>query len=63
MPECSGEASDAPLELLVEPHPAAANSIVPSALLVLDLTLEFFLGIMKPIDEAAHIRWHRTFLC
>jgi hypothetical protein len=36
---------------------------VPSALLVLDVTSEIFLGIMKRIDRAAHIRWRRTFLC
>jgi hypothetical protein len=49
-------------KLLVEPHPAAANPVVPSALLVPDLTFEIFPGIMKTIEEAAHIRWHRTFV-
>jgi hypothetical protein len=50
-------------KLLVEPDPAAANAIGPSALLVRDLTPEVFLGIVKPIDDAAQIRWYRTSLC
>jgi hypothetical protein len=43
-------------KLLVEPHAAAVNSMLPSALLRIDLTSEVFLGVMKPTGEVFRIR-------
>jgi hypothetical protein len=43
-------------KLLVEPHPAALNSILPPPLRFLDLTCEVFLSVMESITEAFHIR-------
>ena len=43
-------------QLLVKPYSAAVNTVMPSSLLFIDLTLEVVLRVAKPLNEAFHIR-------
>jgi hypothetical protein len=43
-------------KLRVEPYVATVHSIVPAALLVLDLSPQDLLSVAEPTDEAFHVR-------